>query len=821
MTKMEPVINSMRDILRKEGVTGMDSINHCIVFLISRMLNKELCKKLDIDKKYIFKNITKDDKGEELGNHDLYNRIYNGTKECLIGQIMFKLGFKNIKFKLEGIHNLKLIYDKLKDLNTESLSTKYDLIGTIYELHLKSGTSNAMRDLGQYYTHRLVIQYMIELCDPQMKHGVIEKIVDPTMGTGGFLTMSIKYLNNKYENKIDWQKNKDNIIGFDIDDNVKNMALLNIFLEIGELCSDTIIKQDTLHNDMTFTNDGTILEKADVILANEPMGLKNIVHATLCDRIKNMKIRGTKAEPLFLQLFMESLNDNGRCAVIVPDGVLFNESKLHNGTRKHLIENFNLHKVVSLNDDFFLNTGVKTSILFFSKDGNKTKKVDFCEIKLKNGEIEENSKIKVKYSKIKEANYSLFVNKYNVTGTKKIEGIEYKKLGEVCEFKNGKTLTKKDIVDGNYPVIGGGKQPMGTHHKYNREENTILCSQSGANAGYINKYDCKIWASDCFSIIPKDIDKLNNDYLFYTLCNIQDKIYELQTGSAQPHIYSSTLENIEIPIPSITIQKTIVERLDVLNGSIEESKQMVDKYRKIIKYYVDCQTKNEKEYKLCDVCEINPESLGSVGYDYINYIDIGSIENGNLNNITKLDKDYPSRAKRVIKKNDILLSTVRPNLKNYVYIDKDIENGICSTGFCVIRSKSNKYISKMIFYQIMSDSVTNYLVNNATGSQYPAVNSSIVSDIKIKIPSKEKQKEIIEYCDNLGDLISMIEQQMKNSKDLMKQIMDSYLNQKEEKKEEIEQSDDENTGVDVDTEEPKSSKKSKKKKSGKSKKADK
>ena len=56
-----------------------------------------------------------------------------------------------------------------------------------------------MRDLGQYYTNRLVINYMIKLCDPKMnKKGKIETILDPTMGTGGFLTMSIKYLNEKY-----------------------------------------------------------------------------------------------------------------------------------------------------------------------------------------------------------------------------------------------------------------------------------------------------------------------------------------------------------------------------------------------------------------------------------------------------------------------------------------------------------------------------------------------------------------------------------------------------------------------------------------------
>ena len=302
---MEKAIGYIRDILRKEGITGMSSINHCIAFLISRLLDKNLCKKVGISIKFAFSNIMKDEHSGEIGDQELYDRFYRKTKPCFVRELISKLKFANIKFKMEGIHNLKLIMKKLQKLDVNNLSVKYDLIGTIYEIHLKSGTSNSMRDLGQYYTHRLVIKYMIELCDIQMIDGLIEKTIDPTMGTGGFLTMAIKHLKSKYK-KINWTKNKNNIIGFDIDDNVKNMALLNVFLEIGELCTDTLIKQDTLHNDLKFNN-GTILQKAKVILANEPMGIKNITHASCCDRIKNMKIRGTKAEPLFFTVIYGSI----------------------------------------------------------------------------------------------------------------------------------------------------------------------------------------------------------------------------------------------------------------------------------------------------------------------------------------------------------------------------------------------------------------------------------------------------------------------------------------------------------------------------------
>ena len=247
-------------------------------------------------------------------------------------------------------------------------------------------------------------------------------------------------------------------------------------------------------------------------------------------------------------------------------------------------------------------------------------------------------------------------------------------------------------------------------------------------------------------------------------------------------IKKTLLEKLQIPIPHIKIQQQIVERLHVLNKNNETLKNNINEFKKIIKYYVDCHIMNEKVVKkLGDVCDINPENLSKDKYNFINYVDIKSVQEGYIVNFTKLVKDYPSRAQRIIKKNDILLSTVRPNLRNYAYVENDIENGICSTGFCVIRSNELKIISKFVCYQIMSDKITNYLINNATGSQYPAVNSGIVSNIMIKIPSKEKQQDIVNYCDNISDMITKLKKQIQDNNTLMKQIMDSYMNTKEDK----------------------------------------
>jgi len=158
---------------------------------------------------------------------------------------------------------------------------------------------------------------------------------------------------------------------------------------------------------------------------------------------------------------------------------------------------------------------------------------------------------------------------------------EIKDLEEVCNFKNGKMITKKNLIEGEYPVIGGGQKPMGYHNNFNVIENTILCSSSGT-AGYISKYNIKTWASDCFSIIPK-IDNLKNDYLYYYLKFIQNDIYLLQEGSVQPHIYPITIHKLKIPIPSIEVQEEIINYCDNNFKIIENLNKTIEGNKKIIK----------------------------------------------------------------------------------------------------------------------------------------------------------------------------------------------------------------------------------------------
>lgn len=770
---METVIDKIRGILRKEGVTGMDSINHCIIFVIARMLDENKCKKFGIDEKNSYYNIMHDEDGDLIDAQELYGRVHTKNDTlCLVGQIANKLKFSNIKFKLESPQHVEQIMKELDKLDMTKLGTKYDIIGTIYEYHLKSGTSNAMRDLGQYYTNRLVIEFMIKLCDIKMnKKGEIDTIIDPTMGTGGFLTMAVKYLNDKYKNKIDWGKNKSRVYGFDIDENVKNMALLNMLLECGEMCEDTFIKNDTLYNDFKLKN-GDTLEKVDVILANEPMGIKNIIHASCCERIKELKIRGTKAEPLFLQLFMQSLNEGGRCAVIIPDGVLFNDSTLHNDTRKYLVENFNLKKVIGLNDDFFLNTGVKTSILFFVKDG-KTGEVEFSELKLNKNEVIENSIIKVDYNKIKEMDYSLFVNKYNVKEIVKIDGVKYEKLGDVCELKIGGTPRRDtskywdngtniwiSVSELNNNVITDSKEKITDEGIKNSnvkliKKNSILMSFK-MSVGKKAIAGTDLYTNEAIVAINAKNNNLLNKYIYYAIDNFDFSGACSSIGGG--NLNKEKIENLEIPIPSLEVQKKIVEQLDVIYKNIQTCKEQIDESKKIMKYYVETMTYWEKEQKLGDLCEFkNGKQLSKDKFIEGNYPVIG----GGCNPC-----GYHNEYNR--NENVILCSSSGANAG---YISKYPSKIWASDCFSI---EPNKSINNLYLYYYLK-MIQENIFKLQSGSAQPHVYSKNIEDLKISIPSLEKQKEIVSYCDEIDTTIKSMESRIKSNEMLMKNIMETYL----------------------------------------------
>ena len=157
------------------------------------------------------------------------------------------------------------------------------------------------------------------------------------------------------------------------------------------------------------------------------------------------------------------------------------------------------------------------------------------------------------------------------------------KLGEVCVFQRGQSITKKDIIEGDIPVVAGGKQPAYYHNKANRDKDIITVSSSGANAGYINFWTVPIFSSDSFTIKPKNNNQLFIKYIYYFLKSRQEYLYTLSRGCGIPHIYISDVEPFEIILVDIQTQKEIVAVLDKVTLLISMRKEQLEKLDILVK----------------------------------------------------------------------------------------------------------------------------------------------------------------------------------------------------------------------------------------------
>ncbi|GAA7070524.1 restriction endonuclease subunit S [Helicobacter pylori] len=198
------------------------------------------------------------------------------------------------------------------------------------------------------------------------------------------------------------------------------------------------------------------------------------------------------------------------------------------------------------------------------------------------------------------------------------KGVEFRKLGDVCEIIRGKRVTKKEILDkGKYPVVSGGIGFMGYLNEYNREKNTITIAQYGT-AGFVNWQNQKFWANDvCFSVIPKE--NLINRYLYYVLTNMQNYLYSISNRSAIPYsISSNNIMQITIPIPPLEIQQEIVKILDAftelnteLNTELKARKKQYQYYQNMLLDFNDIHS-NHQDAKEKLVQKTYPKRLKSL-----------------------------------------------------------------------------------------------------------------------------------------------------------------------------------------------------------------
>jgi type I restriction-modification system DNA methylase subunit len=607
---MKEIIRFIFNILKTENIIGIEAGANISYFLIARYLTIKRCKESKISLDFAFENFFKENFSEvcedEKALLKFYNKKTNESDNCLVEIIKKKFYINDSKFEcnIKSPINFANIYHKLNEISDDVLQNfdYIDILATINK-ELKN------TELLEYFTNRKLCEFLVKLVKPNMKNtNETETIIDPFIGTGGLLIESYKYL-NKYNKNINWEINKSKLYGFDIQPQMRNCTLFNLLLVTNKIFSNTIIKNDTLFNDYKI-NDNTILDKVDVILSHMPYGLRNIIYKNVCKRIKELKIDGTKAEPLILQLMIKSLNKNGRCAVIVPDNLLSNDAKLHKQTRIHLLENMNVKKIVSI-DDKLLEIDVKSSILFFENNG-KTQNIEFSKIKLINDTISEENIINVSYDDIIKNEHSLLVNKYILKTVEVIDNIKYTKLRELCDFKFGEKIKKSENIilddynsdnDSEKYYCYNGTEETYYQKKYNREKLNLIISRVKSDI-LLKLVNDKIWLNENGLTVHNTSTECSQKYINYYLLS---HLEELEVCYNSKGVISiDVLGDLLIPLPSIKIQKKITSIIDIYNNKIFENKNSINTYTEIQKniLWMNLLNNTTKTCKLKDILTI-------------------------------------------------------------------------------------------------------------------------------------------------------------------------------------------------------------------------
>ena len=316
--------------------------------------------------------------------------------------------------------------DGIYDLMNESQST--DVRGDTYE-YLLNKIAQSGRN-GQFRTPRHIIKMMVELMEPKAD----DVICDPACGTSGFLVAAGEYLKDNRKEEIFFNKQKkDHFMnhmfhGYDMDRTMLRIGAMNMMTH--GVDNPYIEYRDSL------SDQNPDKDKFSLILANPPFKGSLDADTVSADLLKVCKTK--KTELLFLTLFLRMLRVGGRCACIVPDGVLFGSSTAHKAIRKEVIEGNRLEAVISMPSGVFKPyAGVSTAILIFTKTGHGgTDNVWFYDMQADGLSLDD------KRSPIAENDIPDIIARF-----KNLDGEKDRKRTEKSFF-----VPKEDIVDNDYDL---------------------------------------------------------------------------------------------------------------------------------------------------------------------------------------------------------------------------------------------------------------------------------------------------------------------------------------------------------------------------------
>ena len=379
------------------------------------------------------------------------------------------------------------------------------------------------------------------------------------------------------------------------------------------------------------------------------------------------------------------------------------------------------------------------------------------------------------------------------------EGWDIKKLGDITLLQGGsqppKSTFKYDPSDGYIRLLqirdfkSDDKAVYIPFDKKNKicKEDDILIGRYGASVGKICTGKSGAYNVALMKATPNE-ELIRKYYLYYLKSDFfQKKLISVSARGAQNGFNKDGIYDFDVPVPPIHEQKEIVEILDQAFEAIDKAKANIKKNIENAKELFQSKLNHIFSQTGYDWNQVSIESLCNKTKNInwkentdreFDYIDLSSVSRTSLTitETKKIDsKNAPSRAKKIVKENDIIFGTTRPTLKRATKINEKYNNQICSTGFVVLSPKDPKD-SEWIFFFLLSNKFMKRMESLQRGASYPAVSDNDVKKSILSIPSKESIKtQMIENLDALDNHIQSVllayNEELKNLEELKKSIL--------------------------------------------------
>jgi len=689
---------------------------------------------------------------------------------------LFRDIFKNAYLPYRDPETLKMFLKVINDFNYDHS----EKLGDAFEYLLS--VLGSQGDAGQFRTPRHIIDFMVKVVDPQKD----ESILDPACGTAGFLISAYKHVmaGNAKDGKpggalkpAERKKLADNIRGYDISPDMVRLSLVNLYLHGFQ--TPNIFEYDTLASEERWN------DTADVILANPPfMSPKGGIMPH-----KKFSVQSNRSEVLFVDYMAEHLTPNGRAAIIVPEGIIFQSAGAYKQLRKYLIEHNFLWAVVSLPAGAFNPySGVKTSILFLDKSlAKKTDKVLFVKVandgfdlgaqrrpidrndlpkslkvlktfrdsildgKTASFSPEIDTALLVSISTLAETgDYVLSADRYRDTQVHHNQKWSMAKLEEILDYEQPTDYIVNSVdYSDEYetPVLTAGKSFLlgYTNEKdgiFPKEKLPVIIFDDFTTATKFVDFPFKV-KSSAMKILKAKGEIADIRYVYHAIQRIEFD------ASTHKRYWISEYSKIEIPLPPLEIQRQLVDEIAAHQRIIDGARQVIEGWKPDIELELNESLPdgmNEWEsVKLGDICETSSGGtpLRSKKEFYENgtipWLKSGEVAQGFVidteEKITELGLKNSSA--KIFPVNTVLVALygATAGQVGLLKIAATTNQAVCGI------FPTKKFIPEYLYLFLKSK--TDYLVSISSGGAQPNISQAIVRQLEIPLPPLEIQREIV------------------------------------------------------------------------------